>query len=407
MEVRLVQSLCKRGELREMIWLMLYRAKGLTINNLNKFIVLYFEDQALSGLKPIPDPGRGQDSDKTVTNPSLKAGVSGYTPYWGFSPEGSTTRRCSCYLLSVHKVIFLLIILFSGCGMRDAYCGSSKSEIPNLSSTQIGDPKSNISRDEAIKLFTDANEKYLQAAKNIAARNNQEAEIKLKEAVSQYETILTDGFEHGQIFYNLGNTYYRMGELGMAILNYRKAQRLIPRNADLNANLRLAKNSTEDKELPNEIPLVIRRMFFWFFLLSVNELIVAAVSLYVVLMTLLFFLIILKYGWLKRFVIGFTVGVFIAVVSVGIKIYREQGVNHGVITTTKCQVRYGPGEEYEPKFEIHDGAECLIEGERDDWYNVYVYVGVKQDTESKTGSEEKVSKEVRKGWLQKKDVGII
>src|SRR3972149_4334764 len=48
----------------------------LTINNLNKFVVRYFEDQALSGLKPIPDPGRGQDSDKTVTNPSLKAGVS-------------------------------------------------------------------------------------------------------------------------------------------------------------------------------------------------------------------------------------------------------------------------------------------------------------------------------------------
>ena len=322
-------------------------------------------------------------------------GVIGLKLYWG-------------------KVLFLLIILFLGCGIRDAFCGSSKSEIQNLSSTQIGEPKSKIqnpkskiSRDAAIKLFTDANEKYLQAAKNIAARNNQEAEIKLKEAVSQYETILTDGFEHGQIFYNLGNTYYRMGELGRAILNYRKAQRLIPRNADLNANLRLAKNSTEDKELPNEIPLVIRRMFFWFFLLSVNELIVAAVSLYVVLMMLVFFLIILKYGWLKRFVIGFTVGVFIAVVSVGIKIYREQGVNHGVITTTKCQVRYGPGEEYEPKFEIHDGAECLIEGERDDWYNVYVYVGVKQDTESKTGAEEKVSKEVRKGWLQKKDVGVI
>src|SRR3990167_7049371 len=323
MEVRLVQSLCKRGELRGTIWLKLYRA----------------------------------------------------------------------------KVLFLLIILFLGCGIRDAYCGLSKSEIRN--------PKSEISKDEAIKLFTNANENYLQAAKGIAARNNQEADQKLKEAALQYETILTHGFEHGQIYYNLGNTYYRKGELGRAILNYRKAQRLIPRNADLHANLSMAKNSTEDKELPNEIPVVIRKMFFWFFLLSVNELIVAAVFLYIVFMMLVFFLIILKYGWLKRFMIGFAVGLFIAVVSVGIKIYREQGVNHGVITTTKCQVRYGPGEEYEPKFEIHDGAECLIEGEKDDWYNVYVYVGVKQDTESKTGAEEKVSKEVRKGWLQKKDVGII
>ena len=56
---------------------------GLTINNLNKFVVRHFEDQALSGLKP--------NSDKTVTNPSLKAGVSGYTSYRGFSPDVTAT----------------------------------------------------------------------------------------------------------------------------------------------------------------------------------------------------------------------------------------------------------------------------------------------------------------------------
>ena len=120
-------------------------------------------------------------------------------------------------------------------------CGEPKSEIQNLSSTSIGDQKSNISKDEAIKLFTNANENYLQAAKCIAARNNQEAEQKLKEAASQYETILANGFKHGQIYYNLGNTYYRTGELGKSVLNYRKAQRLMPRNAALDANLKLVK----------------------------------------------------------------------------------------------------------------------------------------------------------------------
>ena len=43
--------------------------KGLTINNQNKFVARHFEDPALSGLKP--------NSDKTVTNPSLKAGLVG------------------------------------------------------------------------------------------------------------------------------------------------------------------------------------------------------------------------------------------------------------------------------------------------------------------------------------------
>jgi len=43
--------------------------KGLIINNLNKYVVRHFEYRALSGLKP--------ESEKTVINPSLKAGVSG------------------------------------------------------------------------------------------------------------------------------------------------------------------------------------------------------------------------------------------------------------------------------------------------------------------------------------------
>jgi hypothetical protein len=128
---------------------------------------------------------------------------------------------------------------------------------------------------------------------------------------------------------------------------------------------------------------------------------------YVILMILLCLMIILKYPWLKRIIIGFSAGLFIAVVSLGIKLYEEHGVNQGVIVTEKCQVRYGPGDEYEPKFEIHSGAECIIEGEKDDWYRVYVNIGVKQDTGSKTGVEEKMSNDIRRGWLQKKYVDII
>ncbi len=263
------------------------------------------------------------------------------------------------------------------------------------------------SRNEVIKLFTDANEKYLQAAKLIAANDNPAASQKLDEAALQYETILTHGFKNGQIYYNLANTYYRQGALGKAVVNYRRAQRLMPRNAEIDVNLRLVKNSTEDKELSQGAPKAIQRIFFWFFLLNQDELAIVAISVYVTLMILLCLRIILKYPWLKRIIIGFSAGLFIAIVSLGIKHYEEHGVNQGVIITKKCQVRYGPGEEYEPKFEIHSGAECIIEGEKDDWYRVYVNIGVQQNTGSKVGVEEKVSNDIRRGWLQKKYVDII
>lgn len=289
-------------------------------------------------------------------------------------------------------VLLLFLISFLDCGIQHAQCESLKSE---------------ISRDEAIKLFTDANEKYQQAIKLIASKNVQEADKKLKRAALQYETILAGRFKNGQIYYNLGNTYYRLGETGKAIVYYRRAERFMPGNADLGANLKLVKGSTEDKELSTEVPVVIRRILFWYFLLNQNELSVAAVSLYVALMVFIFLSIIRKYAWLKRVIIVFSAALLIVVVSLGCKIYAEQGVHRGVIITTKCAVRYGPGEEYEPKFEIHNGAECVIEDEKDDWYRVYVKVGVKQDTGSKISAEEKVSNDVRKGWVQKKDVEVI
>ncbi len=296
-------------------------------------------------------------------------------------------------------LLMLLTILSLNYGMRVAHCGSEWLE--------LGGVKPNVSKEVAIGLFTDANEKYTQAAKLAAAKSNLEAAQLLQEAALQYETILAGGFRHGQIYYNLGNVYYRQGKLGKSILNYRHAQRLMPRNADVDANLNLVKTTTEDKELSPEIPPVVQKMLFWFFMLNQNELTIVAISLYVALTILIALFIFFKFSWCRGVIIGFSAGLLIALVSLGIKIYREEWVTCGVVVT-KCQVRYGPGGEYEPKFEIHDGAECVIEGEKNDWYRVYVNVGVKEMAGSKISGEEKAnSKEVRSGWLLKEEVDKI
>ncbi|MBV6518362.1 MAG: hypothetical protein DCC43_14885 [Candidatus Brocadia sp.] len=296
-------------------------------------------------------------------------------------------------------VLFLVLIPFLNCGIPNAQGEFVQSEIRN--------PKSKISRDDAVKLFTDANEKYLQAMKLVASNNIPKANQMLQETAELYETALAGGFRNGQIYYNLGNTYYRRGELGKAIANYRRAERLMPGNADLNANLRLVKGATADKELSAEIPVVVRWVFFWLFFLNLNELSFVAISLYVVVMAVLFFSSIRKYACMKKVFIGFASVLFVVLVSLGMKIYHEQGVSQGVIIVAKCEVRYGPGEEYEPKFEIHNGAECVIEDEKNDWYRVYVKVGVRQGTGTDTSVGEKTGKDVRRGWLQKKYVDMI
>ena len=63
---------------------------------------------------------------------------------------------------------------------------------------------------------------------------------KYEEAAKILEGLLSNGLHSGNIYYNLGNCYVKAGHLGKAVLSYERAKRLIPRDSDLNANLRYA-----------------------------------------------------------------------------------------------------------------------------------------------------------------------
>lgn len=68
-----------------------------------------------------------------------------------------------------------------------------------------------------------------------------------QEAADAYEAVLASGFTSADLYYNLGNTYYRLGETGRAILNYERALRLKPSMSDAKENLALANAHTVDR----------------------------------------------------------------------------------------------------------------------------------------------------------------
>lgn len=76
-------------------------------------------------------------------------------------------------------------------------------------------------------------------------------------AVYLYEDVLANQGESADIYYNLGNSYYKMDNIAKAILNYEKALMLNPGNGDIRFNLELAQSKTVDKVTPmSEVFLV-------------------------------------------------------------------------------------------------------------------------------------------------------
>lgn len=57
------------------------------------------------------------------------------------------------------------------------------------------------------------------------------------QAAEKYQQLCNEGYTSGNLYYNLGNAYFKLGAKGLAVLNYERARRLIPGDADLKANL--------------------------------------------------------------------------------------------------------------------------------------------------------------------------
>jgi tetratricopeptide (TPR) repeat protein len=63
-------------------------------------------------------------------------------------------------------------------------------------------------------------------------------------AAQEYEQVVQSGLESGNLYFNLGNAYFKAGEKGKAILNYERARRFMPRDPDVAANLAYAQSLT-------------------------------------------------------------------------------------------------------------------------------------------------------------------
>lgn len=70
---------------------------------------------------------------------------------------------------------------------------------------------------------------------------------KYVEAQDLYLQIIENGQVSWALFYNLGNTFYRLNDMPKAILYYEKARKLNPSKTDILENLKIAKNNIEDK----------------------------------------------------------------------------------------------------------------------------------------------------------------
>ncbi len=78
-----------------------------------------------------------------------------------------------------------------------------------------------------------------------------------QQAIADYQSVLAKGVS-AELYYNLGNAYYRSDSLAQAILAYERAYKLSPGDGDINFNLQYARSKTIDKLVPESEVIFVK-----------------------------------------------------------------------------------------------------------------------------------------------------
>ncbi len=216
---------------------------------------------------------------------------------------------------------------------------------------------------------------YFDQATGLVASDPEQARNLYQRATLRYERILNAGVRNGKLYYNLGNAYFLRGDIGRAILNYRRAERLTPNDPKLHQNLAYVRDQRLDRIDEPQRKRVLRTVFFWHYDLS---------SRFRALLFGLCFLGLWSVAAARLFVsrAGLSWAVAILAVlsaaffsSVSVDAYERAHDRGGVIVAEDVIARKGNGETYQPSFKepLHSGTEFEFIEERTGWHHIRLH----------------------------------
>ena len=222
------------------------------------------------------------------------------------------------------------------------------------------------------------------AASDFSSANELYARGKFAEAAAIYENILQTGGQSPSLLFNYGNAEFKAGHLGKAIVAYRQAELLSPRDAELRANLAFVRSQAQGATFRES------QWQKWIGFLSLNE----GAMLAAVLFWAMFALFIVrqvrpalapKLRTVTRFAVALTICSGVVLVW--------QTANHfnsavAVVTVSEAAALSGPFDDAQREFTARDGAELKVLDRHDDWVQVADGAG-------------------KFGWLSRKQVEVL
>jgi tetratricopeptide (TPR) repeat protein len=190
---------------------------------------------------------------------------------------------------------------------------------------------------------------------------------KYADAVSLYEKMLKQGNASAAVYFNRGNAYFKMGQLGHAIASYRQAEQLAPRDPELRANLQFVRKQAQGGASHSSERW--RTYLNW---LTLNEWTWATVIAFWIL-----FLLLAGMQWkpelrarLRNPTIFAATAFVLFGICLAISLNEDYFTKSAIVVASEVDVHNGPLDESQASYKVKDGAELTILDQKDGWYQV-------------------------------------
>jgi len=192
-------------------------------------------------------------------------------------------------------------------------------------------------------------------------------------AIEGYRKILDQGLESGQLYYNMGNAYFKTGKTGYAILCYKKAARLMPADSDLKSNLSYAQSLTNDSALQQSNP----NRFAWLVKIPFKEFTLNGIAR----ILMIFYLILagliiggmVSHTFRRRATFIFYPALILfllALAGFSARYYDEEMLTHGIVVAKSVECKYEPIDKSTTYFTLKEGQEVLVLKTRNGWRRI-------------------------------------
>ncbi|MBC8527039.1 MAG: tetratricopeptide repeat protein [Candidatus Cloacimonetes bacterium] len=231
----------------------------------------------------------------------------------------------------------------------------------------------------------------LSAEYDLSDANNAYQNLNYEKAKDIYESLINKGVKSFVLFYNLGNTYFKLKNFGLARLYYEKAAKYKPLDKDLLLNISLLKSKLKDKEESKE-PFLINVFHNIFYFFSINIQCIFVLVFFILIMLTVAGLVLARRISVKKLlkllliIFSFCFMIFLIVTIARLSIFYNN--NSAVIISETVFAYSGPSEDFPQVFTIHEGLKICIEKFDKDWVLIKLQSG-------------------NGGWVEKESLSVI